>query len=153
MEQTTLFLRLRLHNRDNVAILLVMNYHDFKKLEKYTWSHKRAFWRIERQVLGHHTWRGLIHDADKLCLLYPMAFVLGRDKKWVQAIHRKRNRHHVECPKDKKRPDYIEMIIDWECARYTKPDKPLDAYDTMKQFYPQMTPIILPLLKELNLAR
>ena len=30
------------------------------------------------------------------------------------------------------------MIIDWECARYTKPDKPLNAYDTLYKIYPEL---------------
>lgn len=29
----------------------------------------------------------------------------------------------------------IEAAIDWESARFTKPDKPLDAYDTWKKYY------------------
>ena len=44
------------------------------------------------------------------------------------------------------------MVIDWECARFTKPDKPLDAYDTLYKFYPHMDDKILPILKELNIA-
>jgi hypothetical protein len=43
------------------------------------------------------------------------------------------------------------MIIDWECARFTKPDKPLDAYQTMKKFYPDLEQRLLPLFKELGL--
>ena len=44
------------------------------------------------------------------------------------------------------------MIIDWECARYTKPDKPLNAYDTLYKFYPQLENEILPLLNRFNLC-
>lgn len=29
----------------------------------------------------------------------------------------------------------IEAAIDWESARFTKPDKPLGAYDTWKEYY------------------
>ena len=32
---------------------------------------------------------------------------------------------------EKTKLDYMEMILDWESARYTKPDKPLNAYDTL----------------------
>lgn len=28
-----------------------------------------------------------------------------------------------------------EAAIDWESARFTKPDKPLDAYDTWLKYY------------------
>lgn len=47
--------------------------------------------------------------------------------------------------------DYREMVIDWECARYTKPDKPLNAYDTLYYLYPQLESKILPILKELGI--
>lgn len=29
----------------------------------------------------------------------------------------------------------IEAAIDWESARFTKPEKPLDAFDTWKKYY------------------
>ena len=32
----------------------------------------------------------------------------------------------------------IEAAFDWESARYTKPDKPLDAFDTWKKYYPNV---------------
>lgn len=128
-----------------------MKYSEFKKLEKYTLKHKHAFLRVEHDLLGHNTWRGFFHDTDKLLLLYPAALIMGRDKKWVQAHHRANNKHHVECKKERNRNDYIEMIIDWECARFTKPDKPLDAYDTMQKFYPELQDVILPLLREFKL--
>lgn len=43
------------------------------------------------------------------------------------------------------------MIIDWECARYTKPDKPLNARQTLYKYYPALIDKIEPLLKEMNL--
>ena len=43
------------------------------------------------------------------------------------------------------------MIIDWECARYTKLDKPLNAYETMTKYYPQEKENIMPILKKLKL--
>ena len=42
------------------------------------------------------------------------------------------------------------MVVDWECARYTKPDKPLNAYETLYAFYPELESYILPILKELG---
>ena len=130
---------------------MAMKYSEFIRLEKYTLKHKGAFLRVEYDLLGHNTWRGFFHDTDKLLWLYPLALITGRDKKWVQTKHRKNNRHHAECDKERKRCDYIEMIIDWECARFTKADKQLDAYDTMKKFYPQLQDAILPLLLEFKL--
>ncbi len=130
-----------------------MNYKNFTRFVKYTWQHKLAFLKVERKLLGHNTFRGYTHDLDKLLLLYPAALISRRDKKWVQKKHRAHNRHHVENKQNKTRRDYIEMIIDWECARLTKSDKPLDAYTTMKKFYPEMTPHLLPIMRELGLTR
>jgi hypothetical protein len=128
-----------------------MNLKEFCYRESYTWQHKKAFLRIEKKVLGHNTFRGYLHDADKLLFLYFLAVILNCDAKWVHNIHRKHCRHHAENKYTKTRKDYIEMIIDWECARYTKPDKPLNAYNTMKKYYPNLEPYVLPLIKELGL--
>lgn len=43
------------------------------------------------------------------------------------------------------------MVIDWECARLTKPDKPLNARQTLYKFYPELKDKILPILNKLNL--
>ena len=68
----------------------------------------------------------------------------------VKSFHRRTARHHDNAIK-KTENDYIEMIIDWECARFTKPDKPLNAYDTLYKFYPHLEQHILPLLKKFDL--
>lgn len=130
-----------------------MKYKNFISHERYTWRHKIAFLCVERKLLGRNTWRGYMHDIDKLLYLYPLALLNGHDKKWVHNRHRKNNRHHVENNLTKTRRDYIEMIIDWECARYTKPDKLLNAFDTMNKFYPEMKPQLLPIMRELGLVR
>ena len=74
------------------------------------------------------------------------------EHKKVKEFHRKTARHHVENNIKKSKADYIEMIIDWECARYTKPDKPLNAYDTLYNIYSDLEDVILPILKEFNIA-
>ena len=38
-----------------------------------------------------------------------------------------------------------------ECARYTKADKPLNAYDTMFNYYPEYQHFVLPMLEEFKL--
>lgn len=90
--------------------------------------------------------RAKIHDMDKVIMYLYMT------KKEVNLIHRNGVRHHFNSNiKDYSRLDYLEMIFDWECARYTKEDKPLNAYDTLYKFYPEHEKEILPLLKELKL--
>lgn len=34
--------------------------------------------------------------------------------------------------------DKKEMVLDWESARFTKPDKPLNAIETAEKYYPNL---------------
>ena len=86
------------------------------------------------------------HDMDKMYLL------LFYNKKDINSFHRLMSRHH-DNSLEKTKLDYIEMILDWESARYTKDDKPLNAYDTLIKFYPHLKDEILPLLKEMGLDK
>lgn len=110
---------------------------------KYTLEHRKAFLKVEKEFLGKNTLRGYFHDLDKIFL--KILF----QKKTVQKIHRKFSRHHNQRAKSK--ADYIQMIIDWECARYTKPDKPLNARETLYKFYPELENKIVPILEEFGL--
>lgn len=72
-------------------------------------------------------------------------------KEITSRYHRRNRTHHVECDKYKTKKDFIESVIDWECARYTKPDKPLNARETLSKFYPEYKNIYLPIIEELGL--
>jgi len=113
---------------------------------KYTLEHRKAFKKVEKELLGRNTWRSIVHDIDKVIL-----YNFWEHKK-VKEFHRKTARHHVENDIKKTKADYIEMVIDWECARLSKPDKPLNAYDTLYNIYPDLEDKILPILKEFNIA-
>ncbi len=81
------------------------------------------------------------HDMDKLYLL------LFYEKKDIEDVHRNLSSHHDnDLPKTEL--DYMEMVLDWESASYTKPDKPLNAYDTLYKFYPNLEKEIMPILKK-----
>lgn len=81
------------------------------------------------------------HDFIKMINV----FIFG--DKIATKIHRKFSRHHDHKYFYKyKAPDWlagvyrdipnkVEAAIDWESARFTKPEKPLDAYDTWKKYY------------------
>lgn len=43
------------------------------------------------------------------------------------------------------------MVIDWECAPLTKPDKPLLAFATMLKWYPQLEARVMPYILKFNL--
>lgn len=58
-------------------------------------------------------------------------------------LHRKFSGHHVHTYSDgisiyEDIPNKIEAAIDWESARFTKPDKPLNAYETWIKYYPNI---------------
>lgn len=111
---------------------------------KYTAEHRKAFRKMEKKLFGKTTFRGCMHDFDKL-IMYPFLGV-----KLTNKIHRKLSRHHPN--RAHTFMDYCQMIVDWECARFTKPDKPLNAYSTLYKYNPELEGEILPILKVLNLG-
>ena len=114
-----------------------------KERVKYSLNHRKAFRKVEKQLLGRNTFRSLFHDLDKVILYNFFEY------KSVHDFHRKHTRHH--SVKAKTHADFIQMVLDWECARFTKPDKPLNARETLYKFYPTLESKILPILEELNL--
>lgn len=68
-------------------------------------------------------------------------------EKAVRKFHRNHSSHHSEGGGK----DYLAMVIDWECARITKPDKPLNARQTMEKYYPHLRDEIEPILNKLKL--
>lgn len=60
---------------------------------------------------------------------------LGVSPHIVSKIHRFFSMHHVEGISG---VAYKDMIVDWECARLTKEDKPLTAWQAMRTYYPHM---------------
>lgn len=118
---------------------------DNLNLLKYTYLHRREVYRLGNELrikesLLDSLW---MHDIDK------MIIYLFRDKQETQKIHRLLNRHHNRNETDKE--ILVEMLLDWESARFTKPDKPINAYDTMKKYYPDMETKMLPIMEELGL--
>lgn len=110
---------------------------------KYWFRHWRAFQKI---AMRYHCWkpRFIFHDIEK-----PF-FQIFLKHATVTRIHRKLNRHHVDFLFPKYR-DYLGMVIDWECARFTKPNEPLNARQTMETYYPELKNKINPILNKLHL--
>lgn len=111
----------------------------------YTLGHKKAYLQVEKQLLHKNTLTGYLHDIDKV-FLYLFFPYLGTKR--INSLHRSLSTHHDN---NRKNHNYIAMIIDWECARITKPDKPLNARDTLNLYYPHLTFKILPIIKQLGL--
>lgn len=72
--------------------------------------------------------RAEFHDIDKV-MLY-----LITTKKNASFIHRAYSAHHMENNDIKCIIDIFEAIMDYESAGYTKEDKPLNAYDTVRTY-------------------
>lgn len=106
---------------------------NFEKLY-YTFCHRQAFRYVldtffaDSPCYDELSYRADIHDLDKAVYL-----TIG-DKKKASAYHRSTNSHHMENDLPKSEADLYEAIIDYECAGYTKDDKPLNAYDTIMQY-------------------
>lgn len=108
---------------------------------KYTFAHWCAF---QMTALNYGVWkfRHLFHDIDK-----PFRMLWHRgDYRKVQRGHRHSRRHHIEYLLDtymespehsayfdkhiEDLADWEGMVLDWECSRLTKADKPEDAWET-----------------------
>lgn len=116
---------------------------------KYTYKHRKIVMRLAEKYFKDNNEvleQVKSHDIDKLYLY------LFYEKKTVSRIHREQSSHH-ENELEKTYLDYVEMVLDWESARYTKPDKPLNAYDTLVKFYPGMTDVILPILQAMKIDK
>ena len=97
---------------------------------KYTYRHRVAFRYLVEKLIKDYDLkcelrtRAKVHDMDKMCEY----LILPKDV--ASHNHRLRSSHHIESGMDNKTDiDLFEMIIDFESAGYTKPDKPLCAYD------------------------
>lgn len=101
----------------------------------YTKAHRDAVREIARQ----HGLSYPFHDLDK----YFEYLIFG--KPLGTKIHQMLSDHHYHDGdiKDKK-----QAAIDWESARFTKPDKQLTPYETWKKFYPDVD--MEPTLRELG---
>ena len=100
----------------------------------YTIRHKKAFLITERILFGKNTFYGYLHDLEKIFL-----YLIFGKAEGVQKWHRQHNKHHVEYwnIRPVEIPDKWkkQMIIDFECGRATKPDKPLNWIETIERFY------------------
>ena len=116
---------------------------------EYTYKHRKVVMLLAKKYFNDNKElleRIEMHDLDK------MFMYLFYDKKTVSRMHRDLSKHH-ENDLEKDYLDYVEMVLDWESARYTKPDKPLNAYDTLVNFYTDMTDFILPILKDMGIDK
>lgn len=116
---------------------------------KYTYRHRKIVIYLANKYFNDNKElleRVKMHDIDKLFMY------LFYEVKDITKIHRNNLSHH-QNEIEKTKLDYMEMVLDWESARYTKPDKPLNAYDTLYKFYTELEEHILPILKDLGIDK
>lgn len=119
---------------------------------KYTYLHRKA---LAYYINKNHYLtvdekkellrRAKIHDMDKLTLY------LFRDKEKASKYHRDHVSHHIKKDNPYSKYDLLESIFDYECAALTKPDKPLNAYDTVMKYYIEFKDSYIPELKRLHM--
>lgn len=91
----------------------------------YTWKHYKAYNKLQMETFGFLRYK--YHDCDKL-LMYIFLPFLGKDL--IKKLHKKFSPHHLQYDTvDASR--CTAALFDWECARFTKPDKPANAYATI----------------------
>ena len=101
----------------------------FSKEERSTFGYWFAHWcAFQMTALNLKVWRlkYLCHDISKPWL----RLFLSYEK--VQKIHRKHSKHHIEY-KNPEKIDWMSMVIDWECSRFTKQASPLNAREEFNQ--------------------
>ena len=84
--------------------------------------------------------QGYFHDVDKLLM-----YIIGFPKKLAHKIHVATAPHHERNGRIK-RP--FHAIIDWECARFTKPDKPLTAREYYESYFVEKRKMRIPEIED-----
>lgn len=97
----------------------------------YTLQHKSALIMVYTELfkrIPEENSRLYFHDSDKLWM-----YTFLSEVKKASKIHRTYSYHHVENWRIDNIEDRIETMLDYECARITKSDKPLNACRTVKE--------------------
>lgn len=111
---------------------LVFMSNRFKEI-KNIMRHRKVLQRIAKEK-GYSF---PFHDFVKMINV----FIFG--DKIATKLHRKFSKHHDHKYKApdllagvyRDIPNKVEAAIDWESARFTKPEKPLNAYNTWVKYY------------------
>lgn len=83
------------------------------------------WWAFNKTAWSLNLWKPkwLLHDIEKPWLMF-----IWRDYPRVKKWHRFHNAHHFQYPGP---PDWIGMVIDWECSRFSKLEAQLTALETL----------------------
>lgn len=115
----------------------------------YTLQHKRALLMVYTelfQTIPDVNSRLYYHDSDKLWM-----YTFLSEVKKASKMHRTYSIHHVENWRIDSIEDRLEAMLDYECARITKPDKPLNACRTVKELKKEARGDLEPILRTYGL--
>ena len=114
------------------------------KYVKYWFAHWCAY-QMTAINLGVWRFRFLFHDMDKIILMNIF------DSEKAQKIHTRFSSHHFTG--HHKKYDYMGMVIDWECSRFTKKHAQMNAYNTLHTLHPELVNKIEPLLIKIGINK
>ena len=123
---------------------IITNIKESYKHIPYSFKHYLMVMKLEKKYIGYYKYP--FHDLDKIFMYIFLSF-LGT--KMIQKIHTRFAKHHLR--KYKKHMRFDEAILDWESARFTKPDKPMDAWETYQKLYTDFSDDLLPIFEKFNL--
>ena len=120
--------------------------------QNYTLNHKQAVIAMYMELCDRINPDGQItvpssivyHDTDKL-VTYALL-----PKAEASAIHKRLAPHHMGNQRSP--ADIIDTVMDYESARFTKPDKPENAWGTVCSKYPDYKGLVLPYVTALGLT-
>lgn len=100
----------------------------------YTYRHRKAVMYLVNKMIKDDDLkkimidRAMKHDMDKI-LMYQIY-----ERSDVSTFHKAHSQHHMSNNLEKSYYDMLESVLDYESSAYTKPDKPLNAFDTINKF-------------------
>jgi hypothetical protein len=100
----------------------------------YTYRHRQAIKYLINKLIDDDKTkqemlkRAIAHDIDKI-IMYQFI-----DRAEASKLHKLNASHHMANNIPKTYFDMLEAVLDYESSGYTKPDKPLNAFDTINRF-------------------
>jgi len=113
------------------------NVENQKKIQ-YIIEHRNAIAKLEMALRGKVSTATVFHDFDKIIMLR-----IGIKPKLAKHFHRFWSKHHVRSFWSARKKDVWGMFLDWESARFTKPDKPLAAVEFARKTKPEYVEIMM----------
>ena len=123
----------------------------------YTYRHRKALVYTINKIIKDENVKNIMLEKAKIHDMDKMVLYLFIEKSVASDYHRRTASHHVNSEAEKTYYDYLEAVLDYECAGYTKPDKPYNVFDIINIFHDsgrfddKITEKLLNITKELGI--